>query len=154
MRTGRCGSFALQHERARSYRCRNATAYGNDVDVDHSVCARLCNWRGAAPARMLRRFVDALPNLELSLGLPALAALLLAFAYVRRIARRDKARKLDRRRGVRPAAHRSLSQRSEMRAGEDPSTVMESIARAPRTGPPVTRSPKPPTTQGVRRSKR
>jgi hypothetical protein len=93
-------------------------------------------------------------NVELNLGLPALAALLVALAYVRRVARRDKARRLDRKRGVRPAAYRSLSQRSEMRAAEDPSTVMESIARAPRTGSPPTRDPKPPTTQRAARRTR
>ena len=68
-------------------------------------------------------------NMDLAYGIPSLTALILAFAWVRHVARRERTRRRQRARQSKPPGVRSLSQRSEMRAAEDPSTVMESIQR-------------------------
>jgi hypothetical protein len=65
---------------------------------------------------------------DLVYGLPALAALLVAFAFVRRVARRQRDARLRRTRTPPKQAVRSLSQRSEMRAG-DPISVMDDLQR-------------------------
>ena len=67
--------------------------------------------------------------MDLAYGIPSLTALILAFAWVRHVARRERTRRPHRARRSKPPGARSLSQRSEMRAGEDPITVMESIQR-------------------------
>jgi hypothetical protein len=62
-------------------------------------------------------------------GVPTLAALVFAFGYVRSLARRERARRAQPRRKSPTRGVRSLSQRSEMRAGDDPNTVMEDLQR-------------------------
>ena len=65
---------------------------------------------------------------DLIYGIPALAALLVALAYVRRIAQRKRKPRV--RRANKPLKYmRSLSQRSEMRAGDDFNSVMEDMQR-------------------------
>jgi hypothetical protein len=68
----------------------------------------------------------SIPTVPPAYGLAALVLLIVALVYVRAIARRR--RRSVRRRGP-SRGMRSLSQRSEMRANEDPSTVMEQIQR-------------------------
>ena len=84
--------------------------------------------------------------MDLAFGLPSLAALIIAFAWVRHIGRRDRRHRRDRTRQAKPRGMRSLSQRSEMRAGEDPNTVMESIQRTHSRPPSV--SPEGPAKRG------
>jgi len=111
---------------------RRAHAGGCGRHVEHTLCVALCNWRRERPPRMLApaRSGSTTYALDPVYGLPALAALLLALAYVRRIARRGRFQRRGRRSLGGDRGYRSLSQRSEMRAGEDATTVMEDIARA------------------------
>jgi hypothetical protein len=66
---------------------------------------------------------------DLVYGIPSVVALLVALGYVRRVARRERKRRVNRTRVPPAVGLRSLSQRSEMRAGEDAATVMEEIQR-------------------------
>jgi hypothetical protein len=65
-------------------------------------------------------------SVDLVYGIPSLTALLLALAYVRHVARRDRRRAKEHKRPPSRAV-RSLSQRSEMRAGDDHMSVMEDL---------------------------
>lgn len=67
--------------------------------------------------------------MDLAYGIPSLALLLLAFAYVRRLARREAERRRRRTGKLPKTGVRSLSQRSEMRAGDDLNSVMDDIQR-------------------------
>jgi hypothetical protein len=66
-------------------------------------------------------------HVDLAFGIPSLTVLVLAFAYVRHVARRGRKRREARARTP-SRGMRSLSQRSEMRAGDDPTSVMEDLS--------------------------
>jgi hypothetical protein len=74
--------------------------------------------------------------LDLAYGLPALAGLVMLLLYVRRVATRARARRLDRSSRAPSRGVRSLSQRSEMRAGDDPLSVMDSMRLSARSTAP------------------
>jgi hypothetical protein len=70
--------------------------------------------------------------MEMTLGLPLLAGLLYALSVVRKIARRERLRRLQLRRSIGARAPFTFSKpapsaRSEMHAYDDPTTVMEQI---------------------------
>lgn len=67
--------------------------------------------------------------MELYYGLPILAALGLAFVYARRAYRRQQLRRRRPRRELPLQAITKASARSDMRACEDPSTVMDTVRR-------------------------
>lgn len=85
--------------------------------------------------------------MDLVYGIPSVVALILALYYVRRLLRRERARRGNRIRHSPAAGLRRLSQRSEMRAGEDVVTVMEDIQRT-HSGTPSTRPPAASITKG------
>jgi hypothetical protein len=78
--------------------------------------------------------------LDLVYGIPTLAVLIFVFGYVRRIARRRNAQLRHPRKP--PKYVRSLTQRSEMRAGEDVTSVMEHMQRT-HSRPPLDQEPTP-----------
>lgn len=79
--------------------------------------------------------------MDLVYGIPALAALLFAFAHVRRIARRERLSRTRRLPQPPRASVRTLSQRSEMHAG-DAISVMDDLQRtSQRLASPVSVTP-------------